>query len=79
MSRVANGIFCAASGYGDIKLDLLYGTLVLKDAWYMPDFSCKLVSPMALNRDNILVLLENGVATGLRHGKAIFTATLNYG
>jgi hypothetical protein len=72
--KVANGSYCAAEGYGDIRLDLPQGPLVLLGAWFVPSFRCKLISPLALNGDGIAILLKDGKAEAMKLGKQVFKA-----
>ena len=62
MVRVANNSYCEAEGYGDIKLKIADIELVLKNAWFIPDFNCRLISPRILNEEGISVLFKDGKA-----------------
>lgn len=73
--RTADGTLCEAEGYGDIEIKISVDkSLVLRDAWYLPTFKCKLISVAELNKDNISVLFERAQATGFKLRNEVFIA-----
>jgi hypothetical protein len=57
--RLANGSIFEALGYGDINLITTKGPYTLKDVWYTPEFTCRLISTYILNSCGIRVILED--------------------
>jgi hypothetical protein len=57
--RLANGSIFEALGYGDINLITTKGPYTLKDVWYTPEFTCRLISTYILNSCGIKVMLKN--------------------
>jgi hypothetical protein len=57
--RLANGSIFESLGYGDITLATTKGPYTLKDVWYTPEFTCRLISTYMLNSCGIKVTLDN--------------------
>ena len=57
--RLANGSIFESLRYGDITLVTTKGPYTLKDVWYTPEFTCRLISTYMLNSCGIKVTLDN--------------------
>jgi hypothetical protein len=77
--QLANGSTFEASGYGDITLNTTKGPYALKDVWYTPEFTCRLVSTFVLNSCGIKVTLENHRLFAEFKGKLVFEGTCDQG
>jgi hypothetical protein len=73
--RTADGSIFEALGSGNIELRTTYGSYILRDAWYTPQFSCRLVSTAILNDDGIVVTLENRNVRATSGPNIVFTGS----